>query len=406
MSTSFFYHTFGTRALKYIKTEYIDGQTRVHLKKKKAPRHCKYCKHTGIDVHEKNEYPIKTIPIGLRETILILHLRRFRCQLCWRTFIEERTVADPRKSYSRKFAQFITDLSRFLPISDICKLFKVKWGLVREIIKKHLKNRARKIKWKKLKYIGIDEFSIQKGHKYMTIVLDLETGNILYAAKGKDSTTLEKFFKKLKRRRIKIKAVAMDMSLSFQKGVREYYSKDIPIVFDHFHVIALMNKTLDKIRRSEQNRLNKLGDEAGEKWIKGKRYLLLKGKENLDEDSKSKLNLLFENNKILYKSYLLKEILRDLWKLADKKECNYFLDLWIEEASELDNTHLNRFCKTLDKYREMILNWYDHPITTAKVEGTNNKIKVLKRRGYGYRDLEFFELLLLFLHESSSWVIT
>jgi transposase len=400
MSTSFYYHTFGTVSYKYLKIEYLGNQVHVHMEKKKSPRRCKYCKHPNIDVHETIINYVKTIPIGLRETFLVLHLKRFRCQKCWRTFREKRDIADPRKSYSRKFARFVNQLAHFLTIVDICKLFKVKGGLVREIIKKHLKEKKSRIRWTNLKYIAIDEFAIQKGHKYMTVVLDLETGRILYSAKGKDSKCLKGFFTSLKRRRVKIKAIAMDLSKSFVKAVRDY-SKTIPIVFDHFHIISLMNKALDNIRRSEQKRLNDIGDKTGAKWIKGKRYLMLKGEETLDSKSQSKLDLLFENNILLQKTYLLKEWLRSLWKFSSKKECNHFLDIWLKEAYLLENIHLNRLCKTLEKHREMILNWYDHKITTAKLEGTNNKIKVLKRKGYGYRNLEFFGLLLLFLHETS-----
>jgi transposase len=244
MSTSFYYHTFGTISYKYIKTVYLRNQVYVHMEKKKAPRRCKYCRHPGIDVHETIINSVKTIPIGLRETFLVLHLKRFRCQKCWRTFREKRDIADPRKSYSRKFASFVCHMSQVLTIVDICKLFKVTGGLVRDIIKKHLLEKSKRIRWENLKYIAIDEFAIQKGHKYMTVVLDLDTGRILYSAKGKDSTCLKGFFNKLKRRRIKLKAIAMDMSKSFVKAVRDYYSKNIPIVFDHFHIIALMNKTV------------------------------------------------------------------------------------------------------------------------------------------------------------------
>jgi transposase len=138
MSTLFFYHTFNTRSYKYIKTEYICRQTHVHLEKKKPPRCCKYCKHLGINTHQIIINYVKTIPIGLRETFLVLHLKRFSCQKHRRTFREKYDIADPRNSYSRKFARFVYQLSSFLTIVDICKLFKVKGGLVRDIIKKYL----------------------------------------------------------------------------------------------------------------------------------------------------------------------------------------------------------------------------------------------------------------------------
>ena len=179
----------------------------------------------------------------------------------------------------------------------------------------------------------------------------------------------------------------------------EYWKKPVAIVHDHYHLIANMNQVIDSVRREEQNRQ----EGEGKKIIKGSRYLLLYGRAKLTEKSPeklAKLDDLLQANETLNKVYLLKESLRVLWSQGTKQAGQEYLYNWLAEARTVKNRKLTTFANTLESHAENILSWYDHPITSGPLEGLNNKIKVLKRKAYGFRDPVFFALRLLFIHEA------
>ena len=226
---------------------------------------------------------------------------------------------------------------------------------------------------------------------------NLDSGHVLYWAEGKDHTSLEAFFQRLRRAGAKLEAIAVDMSAAYLKAIQLYDPEGVHLVHDRYHVVAEMNAVIDKVRREEQNRL----DAAGKKTIKGGRYLLLYARERLDElpDKRARLEKLLEANELLHKVYLLKENLRLFWSQVTKKQAEEFMRRWCAEARALGNHHVTRLANTIIARLHAILAWYDHSITTGPLEGINNRVKVLKRVAYGYRDNEFFGLRLLFLHE-------
>jgi transposase len=275
----------------------------------------------------------------------------------------------------------------------------VGWDLVKDIIKAELERRKRRRSWRNVRRIGIDEIAIRKGHRYMTVVVDLQTGEVLYTAEGRDHECLLPFFTRLKQAGAQLKAIAMDMSAAYLKAVQLYAPSDVVVVHDHFHVVANMNEVVDEVRRDEQNQL----EGEGKNVIKGSRYLLLGAKENIakEPEKQTRLDALLTINETLHKVYLLKEDLRLFWSQSSKQDARDFIDAWIQTAKSLANVHVTRFAQTVEKGVERIVAWYDHPISTGPLEGLNNKIKVLKRAAYGYRDMEFFGLRLLFLHETA-----
>ena len=317
---------------------------------------------------------------------------------CGSRLQESRDVAAPKKSYTRAFARFVLDFSKKMTMLDIARHLHVGWALVKGIIKSSLEKRAKRRRLKYVRRIAIDEIAIRKGHNYMTVVVDLDTGQALYTAEGRDHTCLEKFFQKLRRSKAKLEAIAVDMSSAYLKAIKLYAPKEVAIVHDRYHVVAKMNEVIDKVRRDEQNRL----DNEGKKVLKGSRYILLHGKEKLDKhpEKKARLNALLEANELLHKVYLLKEDLRMFWAQETKEKAKNFILTWCAEARSLSNRHVTTMASTIEKRLEYILAWYDHPTTTGPLEGLNNKIKVLKRSAYGYRDQDFFGLRILFLHES------
>ena len=399
MSTSLVYHAFGGKAYRYLRSEYVDGAVHLHVEKKESYRCCAACRSRVVISDGNETSTVKTLPIGRKAVFLVLHLKVLVCRKCGARRNESREVADPRKSYTRAFARFALDLLREMTMYAASVFLGVGWDLVKEILRTNLERRAERRSFRKVRRIAIDEFALRKGHNYMTVVLDLDTGHVLFVAEGRDKKCLEPFFRRLRYARAKLEAVAIDMSDAYINAVRDYWKKPVAVVHDHYHLIANMNRAIDFVRREEQNR----HEREGKAVIKGARYLLLYGRETLAKrkpERLAELDELLAANETLNRAYLLKESLRLLWSHGTKQAARDFVETWVADARAVGNKHMSVFADTLEKHADSVLAWYDHPITTGPLEGLNNKIKVLKRKAYGYRDAAFFALRLLFIHES------
>jgi transposase len=288
---------------------------------------------------------------------------------------------------------------KYMTVQDLATILKVSWGLIKEIDKEYLNHKYRKIDLKNVEYIAIDEFSIKKGHQYMTVVMNLKTKQVIYAAEGRQAESLAPLFKRLKRLGITPKAIAMDMWPAYISAVCDYFP-DTPIVFDRFHIERNLNEVLSEIRRAifrDEQDLNK------RKLIKGTRWLLLKNSQNLNEetDERKRLELALNINKPLAGAYYLKEELKLLWRQTNLQQAKKFLGGWVGKAYATGIPLLRKFANSLLAHRSGIFSWFDHKISTGPLEGTNNKIKVLKRKAYGYRDMEYFKLKIYDLHNST-----
>ena len=228
----------------------------------------------------------------------------------------------------------------------------------------------------------------------MTVFTDIRTGRIVYAVEGRKVEDIAPFLRKLKKRAKKLKAIAMDMSKAYISAVKAILP-EVSIVFDRFHIMKIMNESLDLIRKQEFRKANEMGLDIG----KGHRFLFLYNFENLDDAKRSKLQALLEINEPLAVAHTMKEQLRTFWDKDTKKEAAKFLVKWIYEAIHSEIRPLVKAAKTILDHSEGLLNYFDHPISNGKAEGVNNKIKVLKRNGYGYQDQKYFTLLLYDLHE-------
>ena len=269
---------------------------------------------------------------------------------------------------------------------------------VKDIQKSYLARHYGNPDFSGLEYIGIDEFAVSKGHVYKTIVVSLVNGHVVHIGDGKGKEALAGFWEKAKKAGVSIKAVATDLSSAFIASVMEN-APQATLVFDHFHVVKLMNEVLDGVRRSayrEEKDLNK------RKVIKGTRWLLLcDGKDVFDEGFKNRLENALKMNEPLMKVYYLKEALREIWAQINKEEAEKALDCWLQQAYQAKIPKLTAFANTLKAHKWGVLAWYDYHISTGKLEGINNKIKTMKRQAYGYRDQRFFELKIFAMHDKN-----
>jgi transposase len=270
-------------------------------------------------------------------------------------------------------------------------------GLVKDIQERDLSRRYARPKLKGLRRIAIDEIAVSKGHRYLTVVLDLESGAVVFVGDGKGGDALKPFWKRPRRCRAKVEAVAMDMSPAYRDAVSTHLP-EATIVYDHFHVIEPFNDKLSDLRRS----LYHEAEDEHKKVLKGSRWLLLKAAEDLDpgRDEGSRLKEALEMNEPLATAYYLKEDLRQFWDRPGKALADAFLTDWIGRAEASGVRMLRQMARTLESRRPGLLAYYDFPIGTGPLEGTNNKIKTMKRQAYGFRDQEFFKLKILAIHEA------
>jgi transposase len=306
--------------------------------------------------------------------------------------------ADPKKHYTRSFERYALELSKLMTIQDVALHLQVSWDTIKDIQAKNLQRKFGKPKLHKLKQIAIDEISIAKGQRYVTIVLDLLSGAVVYVGDGKGVDSLKVFFKRLRRAHAKIRAVATDMSAAYIRAVRENIPRAVH-VFDHFHVIKLFNDKLSAYRR---HLYHEASTDHDRRVLKGTRWLLLKNPENLDE-KRNELDRLTEAlrlNQPLATAYYLKEDLRQIWQQPNKRTARRVLRDWLKRARASGIRMLLQFADTLEEHQEGVLNYYAYPISTGPLEGTNNKIKTMKRQAYGFRDHAFFKLKILGIHET------
>jgi transposase len=338
------------------------------------------------------------LPIGGRPTTFFARVPRIECRDCHAEPVLPVPFADPRRSYNRSFERHVLDLRQSMTIKDVARHLAISEWMVRDIEKRWLGKHFSKPRLKELKHIAIDEISTKKGHKYLTIVLDLKRGAVVHVGKGKGADALKPFWNRLKASHAKVQAVAMDMSSAYYRAVTENLPK-AAVVFDWFHIVKLLNDKLSQLRRDLHRQAV---DVLHKNVLKGTRWLLLKRPENLDESKNEhrRLQDALKLNESLATAYYLKEDLRQLWEQPGKRAAGRFLTDWIRQAEASGIAVLKTFARTLAGYRSGLLAWYDHPISTGPLEGTNNKIKTLKRQAYGFRDEDYFRLKILAIHHS------
>ena len=399
MSTSLMYHAWGTIDYRVLSYQYEKAEVIVRIEKKPDKRKCAGCGSHDVTVcGTKPERTWKTLPIGRRRVLLKVVPRVLKCGKCGACLQEKAGFAEPLKSYTKRLSVYVRDLVRFLPISHVSSLVGLHQHTVKDIVKEDLHRKASKLRVRHLTSLAIDEIYLGKKSvpKYLSIILDLKSGRVVYVGEGQTEDAIRPFFKRLKRARANIQAVAMDMWEPYRNVVEECFPS-AAIVHDPFHIVKMMNNAVDKVRRAEYKRLEKDEDK---KYIKGSRYLLLKNPDKLASSSKERLDNLLALNENLNRTYMLKEELRALWRCGSLEEADEYLDSLIEALLSTELKPLVGMAVTLMTHVDGILNYFKYPITTGPLEALNNVLKLIKRKAFGYRDLTFYKLRILFHHET------
>ncbi|MDH5459327.1 MAG: ISL3 family transposase [Nitrospinota bacterium] len=397
MHTSDIYQTQGIRGYQVVSTHYGSRVTVKLSQVRKTSPECSVCHTLDVKIREVGFRSITGVRCGSKNVCFEVPVFRVDCLQCGSHYREKISFASKWARHTKAVERSVIELRNEMSIKGVADFFGLDWRTVKEIEKRHLKTKFRRIRLRDVRIIGIDEIYVGK-KVYKTIVRDLVSGAVLFVGKGKGGDALLGFERRLRSSQCQIKVVAMDMSAGYSAWVNRVLAK-AQIVFDHFHVIKLMNKKLDALRRTTMNQL----DEDSRKELKHKRYLILRNREDLDEDDSSQLEKIKETFDELSTGQAMKEKLRSIYRTAQGVEdARVLFDGWIKTAEQSGISALKTMAKTIRSHLEGILAyWKFNQATNAAMEGFNNKIRWLIRQAYGFHDQEYFDLKIYQLPECS-----
>ncbi len=368
----------------------LKEKERMIIKQKKTSKTgiCPVCNKKRRKVIEIRERTIRDENISRKKCFILLKTYRIICKGCYRG-MEKLDFILPGERFTEKFANHIHELCEKMTLKDAAKECMINWRTAKRIDKKKLKEKFKDLKRVCPKRIGVDEIAHEKGHKYLTIVRNLDEG-VIWVGVGRKKETLNRFFYELGKKKCKdISVAVIDMWDPYIKSIKENTRADI--VFDRFHISKKVNEAIDMIRKKEFAKASK-----EEKInMKHKRFLLLYRNKNLNREQKKNLDQLMKQNKKLYEAYLLKE---QVLSIFDRRQMNIALERlksWKENVKKAKIKEFSKLLKTLKHYQYGVENYFRHHVTNGASEGYNNKINIIKRRAYGFKDLEYFKLKIL-----------
>src|SRR5271165_4282664 len=358
MSTSLLYHGFGIVGYRYVSQSFEAGMVTFTIEQPRERLCCSQCHSKEVWAQGGVERSFRTLPIGSKPTWVNFKVPRVLCFACGKLRQVNIPFAEPKKHYTRALGRYVLELSRHMTIKDVAEHLLLSWDTVKDIQAKNLQRRFGRPKLHQLKHIAIDEINIGKGHHYLTIVLDLHSGAVVFVGDGKGVDALTPFWKRLRRAHAKIQAVATDMSAAYIRAVRDNLPQAVH-VFDHFHVIKLFNEKLSALRRQLYHQAS---SEEERKLLKGTRWLLLKNPENLDEgrNELQRLEDALRLNTPLAIAYYLKEDLRQIWSQPNKRTARRVLRDWLARARASEVRMLVQFADTLEDHQDGVLAYYDY----------------------------------------------
>jgi transposase len=351
---------------------------------------CPACGEHCTGVHDTTKRMVRDLPILDARTYLIVHRRRLLCPQCG-PIIESLPWLAKYARVTTRLAESVAKLCGALAIKHVAEFFGLSWDQVKEMDKRSLQQRFGTIDLSCVEVIGMDEFALRKGHRYATVIVEPHRKEVLFVAKGRGRESIRPFFQLLGVEGCRrLKAVVMDMNGAFEEEVKAH-APQAAIVYDLFHVVAKYGReVLDRVRNAEAIRLK--DDKKSRKVIRASRWLLLRNSRNLKGEDMLRLQELLEANQNLLKIYLLKEDLKQLWRFSCVEEAELFWEQWHRRAIESAIPQLVLFANRLQVYLQGILNHCLWKLHTGILEGINNKIKVIKRMAYGFRDHDYFFL--------------
>ncbi len=353
-------------------------------------RCCSGCLRWCDQVHDTELRRVRDLPIFEHRVELVVPRVRVACPHCGPK-LELLPWLEPYARVTRRLADSVTQLCSVASILHVSRHFELNWKTVKDLDRKALERQLGPVDLEGVEVIGMDEFAIQKGHRYATVIVEPTRKRVLWVGRGRGREDVRPFFELLGPDRCgKLKAAVMDMNAGFELEVRGYCPQ-AAIVFDLFHVVAKYGReVIDRVRVDRANELRTQRPER--RVVKGARWLLLKNRDSLREGEDVQLQELLAANRSLFVVYVLRDALKELWRYRHAGYAAQAWRSWYRKALRSRIEPLRRFAQRLRPYLSGILAHCQYPLGTNLIEGINNRIKVIKRMAYGFRDDAYFFL--------------
>lgn len=319
---------------------------------------------------------------------------RVRCPRCRAVFVERLDWLAENPRYTQRFAMHVGAMCREMTVKAVAEFERLSQSTVKDLDTLYMRKQVARAGRPSPRVIGVDEISIRKGHEYRIVVSDLEQKRPIWVGgEGRKEVDFDRFFKELGRKRaLGIELAAMDMWKPFRNSLRRHVPK-ARIIYDKFHILRHLSDALDDVRRREYGRVTG----KARSYIKGQRYTLLSHRENLTLEGREALRKLLKANRRIHVAYLLKESFGQLWDYRTEGWARAFFERWKDALRWQRLKSYEKFAAMIERHWDGIAS-YCHPenkCSLGMVEGLNNKIRVLQRRAYGYRDEEYLKLKIV-----------
>jgi len=350
---------------------------------------CPKCNKRTNRIETTYERKIRDMDFLTKKCYLVFEERVINCRCGFRG-VEKLEFTDKHSHYTTRYEKYVSKLCEKMSLKDVAELTSLDWKTVKNIDKKYLSKLKVGLDSIQPERIGVDEVSYQKGHNYLTIVRDIDLGKVIWTGLSRTQETLDSFFQELGSiKAYALKVAVMDMWDPYIASVKAHTNADI--VFDKFHFSKKVNEAVDSVRKQEFAK----ADSQERKEMKHKRFLILARNKNLPEEKRHELEQLMQQNETLYQAYLLKEQVLDIFDETNSETALMRLIDWINNVTTSGLTAFDAVIKTLKNYLYGILNYFKHRLTNAASEAFNNKIQLIKRRAFGFHDIDYFQLKIL-----------
>ena len=390
-------YSIGTVGRRHVNGGDGDGPPEIWIEllpRRDRPRVCDGCGKPCDSIHDEQERWVKDLPILECSTHLLVHRVRVNCATCGPK-VERLSWLEPYARVTKRLAHSVARLCKVTSVKHAADFYGLNWKTAKRIDKVYLQRELGPVDEASLagiEVIAMDEFAIHKGQRYATVVIDPRTRRVLWVGRGHGREDVRPFFNLLgEAGRQRLRAVVMDMNGAYEAEVKAQCPQ-AQVVYDLFHVVAKYgHEVIDRVRVDEANRLRH--DAPARQVIKGSRWLLLRNRDNIKREAdRVRLDELLKANRRLMTAYVLKDDLKRLWDYRHTGYALMFWQAWYHRALRSRIDPLKRFARKLKSYLGGILAHCRWPLHTSVLEGINNKIKVMKRMAYGYRDDTYFFL--------------
>ena len=369
------------------------GRQQIHIRLNSLyPPRCKVCGRE-VPIYDTHDRHIHHASIFCYAIILVVKMRRTNCPCCG-IKTEFQSIAEGKKRHSKHLESCVLQYTCKMDNKSTAKLLGYSVSSIYRIDKAGLEKLELKLhsKTPKMEHVSIDETAYKKRHHYATVLTNQDDSRVVDLCRGKSKQSAMSLFNKYSDKLDWLETVAMDFSQSYISATIECFAAHY-IVFDKFHFSQYVNRCLEQVRRMIQRALP---DDLRYQSKKYSRWLVLRRATNMNQTHLDRLQQLKSDNADLFDAYLLKEELLSIFDVDVSKDTARKLLLeWCEMAYSTKFYPFHRLAKSIRSKLDLLLNWFVKHLTNAKAEAVNNVIKVLIRRGYGYKDFEYFRLKVL-----------